>query len=1286
MSSNVQFRLKNDTVTNWTGGSAVTLAAGEPGYDTTNKLLKLGDGSTAWSSLLPVNGTPVFVDVKTLGAIGNGQSNTVLVSLLAAPFSTITTKLNVTGTVERDWLAIQTACYYSGSSVYIPPGVYQLGNNKLTLNGDNITILGAGMSSTILTSTQRMEMIQFIRSLTNFRISNIRIQNDYNPATWDAGTTYATNNFVQYGNLVYQSVGDANVGNIPRAEAASSQTMTTKTYAGTATFTNGSPNITFLITNFQERSSVGKFIVNQTIRFTAAPPTPYLINTTYYIFSIVSGSGNTAVFTVSATLGAGATGVGNAGSGGTPAATLTSAWTLPLIYGSIYCNPCELKNVFFEKVYVTQENAPLYQSHAINLFPTGRKDVFTGRTQVSGSGNSQFFITGTATAAHVQNLVFSIYNGQSTTAVTYFGPVIAQSYTGINTGGTVLSGLVNLSVVVNTPTVTTVNGSSFATFTAASTANLYVGMNVNIGTFTLNNGTGFNGNGIIINISGTTIVVSIVSTVGSPTPVSGSATLTAGSASVVANLSSGMFVNGIGITPGTYIIPTTTSGTWTLSQPATAIVSGPLTFSVTSKLRIIGPGIPDGTYLRCLSEYGAQGPKYSVFTLVDYFGNIVNATSQVTDGTFRAFFESDSINFEQCTLRNTGMMGIQFLDQSNDPISVIRNVRINRCLFDGTGMSGVPGNAQALSLGSGDKFNITNNDFRRNLMGVEFFLRDSVIANNTFGEFPDYHSRMTVNAVFNGTGSITTTGLSPVASPYGSGFVTYASLTMPTGTPMANGKTSTGQFYPGYSIVASGMTGSAITSYSGFQSPTAYVDTNITIGGLTYPYAVTLNNSVTTTTTFTAGGTAFIYSPCAAGNPIGTTSYAMGLQKGNKIIGNTCTSATPYAILLWGEQDLVMEANRWVFTSQPTSWGNNPGGNICFAGVRGMRAVNEQYITDSTSCNPIVYNRSGTQLGTNGIATGRSSNHQYVNCSIDAIDSTVGGIDIQGNTETLSFVGCTFAPSSIAITGVTAGTSTVYTVSSVFKLKIGMTVTVSGITSLVASCIGTGTITLISGSNVTVSGINSTGATSISVSETNGIMTYIVSPWTTTISAAVVSGADTRYTVTTNEGIVGGMTVTVAGCVLASGANGFNGTGVVQSISGSIVRVNIASTGTATAAVATAWMQLTAPALTSCNTLNVVKTAMATASCTIFAGSNILTIGTIQGGVILTGYLVTGTGIPANTYITSGSSSSGVVITSPATSTNVYLINSRGESVVSTSSATGASLSYVFFDVAKYST
>lgn len=42
------------------------LASGEPGFDTTNNLLKIGDGVTPWSGLNPVNsGTPWFNDINT---------------------------------------------------------------------------------------------------------------------------------------------------------------------------------------------------------------------------------------------------------------------------------------------------------------------------------------------------------------------------------------------------------------------------------------------------------------------------------------------------------------------------------------------------------------------------------------------------------------------------------------------------------------------------------------------------------------------------------------------------------------------------------------------------------------------------------------------------------------------------------------------------------------------------------------------------------------------------------------------------------------------------------------------------------------------------------------------------------------------------------------------------------------------------------------------------------------------------------------------------------------------
>lgn len=45
-----QILVRDDSAANWSTSNP-TLANGEPGFDTTNKILKIGDGSTAWSSL-----------------------------------------------------------------------------------------------------------------------------------------------------------------------------------------------------------------------------------------------------------------------------------------------------------------------------------------------------------------------------------------------------------------------------------------------------------------------------------------------------------------------------------------------------------------------------------------------------------------------------------------------------------------------------------------------------------------------------------------------------------------------------------------------------------------------------------------------------------------------------------------------------------------------------------------------------------------------------------------------------------------------------------------------------------------------------------------------------------------------------------------------------------------------------------------------------------------------------------------------------------------------------------
>jgi hypothetical protein len=45
-----KIQIRRDTAANWTSTNP-TLAAGEQGYETDTKKLKIGDGSTAWTSL-----------------------------------------------------------------------------------------------------------------------------------------------------------------------------------------------------------------------------------------------------------------------------------------------------------------------------------------------------------------------------------------------------------------------------------------------------------------------------------------------------------------------------------------------------------------------------------------------------------------------------------------------------------------------------------------------------------------------------------------------------------------------------------------------------------------------------------------------------------------------------------------------------------------------------------------------------------------------------------------------------------------------------------------------------------------------------------------------------------------------------------------------------------------------------------------------------------------------------------------------------------------------------------
>ena len=53
-----QIQFRRGPSTEWvsiSGGNGPTLYAGEPGFDSTNNILKIGDGSTNWLNLKPIH-------------------------------------------------------------------------------------------------------------------------------------------------------------------------------------------------------------------------------------------------------------------------------------------------------------------------------------------------------------------------------------------------------------------------------------------------------------------------------------------------------------------------------------------------------------------------------------------------------------------------------------------------------------------------------------------------------------------------------------------------------------------------------------------------------------------------------------------------------------------------------------------------------------------------------------------------------------------------------------------------------------------------------------------------------------------------------------------------------------------------------------------------------------------------------------------------------------------------------------------------------------------------------
>ena len=127
MAVNNLIKLRRGTASDWS--SNPTLAQGEPGFDTTNNILKIGDGTTAWNSLVAVNNT----DHPSISAASSSDNsgNTFIQDI------TLDSNGHVTA------IAVATASEGGGGGIgsVVEDTTPQLGGN-LDLNSKDITGTG----------------------------------------------------------------------------------------------------------------------------------------------------------------------------------------------------------------------------------------------------------------------------------------------------------------------------------------------------------------------------------------------------------------------------------------------------------------------------------------------------------------------------------------------------------------------------------------------------------------------------------------------------------------------------------------------------------------------------------------------------------------------------------------------------------------------------------------------------------------------------------------------------------------------------------------------------------------------------------------------------------------------------------------------------------------------------------------------------------------------------------------------------------------------------------------